>query len=561
MLVALPGVAAALAAARLGVRNLPVILAIALAATGVLAMLGFWAFYATPLVGESFSFLVLFAAVATSIWALWGGRIERPLLVQLAIPLALWALGCAFLVFLGFDHGGFARPIEISAARFSHVSLPSDNFIPAYYTEWFFANGHAGDAPIFDPEWQSSDRPPLQVGYMLLHRNFAWDSRLLAYEVTGVLLQQLWIVALWALLLAARLGRRTRALAIGAVLVSDVAILNGFFVWPKLLPAAMLLAAAALAMTAEWSWARRSLPAAALLGALLALAMLGHGSSVFGVIPIAAIAAWRGLPSWRWIGVAVAVGLVLFLPWVAYQKYGDPPGDRLLKWMLAGVAGVDARGAGETILDSYGEVGLGGAIHNKGQNYVTMLGGGPAWETFERAVDAIGESDFREAAREMRAIFFYNLFPAFGLMLIAPIVMALRRERGRASPAEWRFALNCFWIVLVGALAWGLILFGNSPSLATIHIGSFVLPILGFAGAVAGLRAAAPRFALYYVPIAAALMLALYVPVLEPFPDTSFSPLLALLSAAALAGFLVIAWRAPEPPLPPGRLDLDAGQN
>ena len=55
------------------------------------------------------------------------------------------------------------------------------------------------------------------------------------YEALGVVLQQLWIIGMWALLIAARVSRRTRSLAIVAALVSDVAITNGFFVWPKLL--------------------------------------------------------------------------------------------------------------------------------------------------------------------------------------------------------------------------------------------------------------------------------------------------------------------------------------
>ena len=44
-------------------------------------------------------------------------------------------------------------------------------------------------------------------------------------------------------------------------------------------------------------------------------------------------------------------------PWSAYQKYGDPPGNRLTKWTLAGVVEVDDRGTAEAIFDSYGEAG------------------------------------------------------------------------------------------------------------------------------------------------------------------------------------------------------------
>ena len=78
----------------------------------------------------------------------------------------------------------------------------------------------------------SSDRPPLQIGYVLFVRTFGWDLTSLRYQVLGVVLQQLWIVGLWALLVAARVGRVTRALAMLTVLVSDIAIVNGFMCAP-----------------------------------------------------------------------------------------------------------------------------------------------------------------------------------------------------------------------------------------------------------------------------------------------------------------------------------------
>ena len=84
--------------------------------------------------------------------------------------------------------------------------------------------------------------------------------------MVSVVLQQLWIVGLWALLLAMRVRKVTRALVMVTVLVSDLALLNGFFVWPKLLPAAMLLAAAALIVTPLWGELRRSRWGAVLVG-------------------------------------------------------------------------------------------------------------------------------------------------------------------------------------------------------------------------------------------------------------------------------------------------------
>ncbi|HKO39187.1 MAG TPA: hypothetical protein VJU14_12545 [Solirubrobacterales bacterium] len=535
LLTALPFAAAALLAARKGIVSVPVLLAIGLAASGTTALLGFWAYYADPVVGETFSYLLFLGSTVLVGGVLVGGGIDRDLLGKLATPLMLWGLGSVFLVFLGFVHGGTETPLAAAATRFSHP-LPSDNQIPLFFTEWFFDNGHHGKPPEFPGIWLSSDRPPLQVGYGLWQHPFGWDAKGLSYQVMGVVLQQLWIVGLWALMLAAGVGRLTRGLTTAAVLLSSLAILNGFFVWPKLLPAAMLLGAAALVMTPLWDRLRHSLWAAALVAALCGAAMLGHGSSIFGIIPLAAVAAYRGLPSWRWLGVAALVGVLFMAPWSAFQKYEDPPGNRLAKWTLAGAVEVDDRGTMEAIVDAYREEGLGGALHNKGQNFATVSGGTMAPKAIEAALDT---GKLSEVARALRVVFFYYLLPSMGLLLLAPFAMALRR-RNRGSP-EFGFALACFLVAFVGTVVWALLVFGNTNDRTLLHIASYLIPILGMAGAVAGLRATFPRFALWYVGAASALSLALYAPVLDPLPGTEYSTASAVLSALALAAFVAVA--------------------
>lgn len=544
VLTGLPGAAAALFSARRGVDRVPVLLAIGLAATGVLAIASFWAYYADPLLGKSLAWLVLFGSVAAIAWSLAGRRIDPALLRGLAVPAALWALGSAFILFLGFGHGGVDTPLATAGTRFSG-ELPSDADIPRFFAEWFYFNGHEGTPPLYPGEWLSSDRPPLQVGYVLGQRPVFWDGDGLHYEVLGVVLQQLWIVGLWALLLAARVGRVTRALAVSLVLVSGLVLVNGFYVWPKLLPAAFLLAAAALVLTPLWERVRDDPRAAALLAALLALALLGHGASVFAVLGLAVVAAARGLPSLRWLGAAVAAGAVLMVPWFGYQSYGDPPGNRLQKWMLAGEIDVDDRSTPEAIADGYSEAGLSGTLHNKGQNFVTIAGGGPAFESAEDAVEAVGDGELDDAVRGIRAVAFFYLLPSLGALLLAPLSMVVLRRRRQGSAADWRFALVCFAFVGVSCLAWALLLFGSLPSRTVLHVSSYAMPLLAIAGSVAGLRAIAPRFALWYLGAVGALGLALYTPSLDPPPGTGYEVVPLLLAAASFAGFLAVALRSP----------------
>ncbi len=562
VLTAAPGVAATLAAARLGERRLPVLLGIALAASGAAAMLAFWVYYLAPSLGPSCAYAIFFASIALAIWAWPALAGEHALLRALAIPLALWALGSLFIIFFGFLHGGMDTALNTANTRFSTQpnQLASDNFIPYFFADWMFA-GHPGSAPIFEPGWHFSDRPPLQVGYVLSQRIFGWDPMTLHAQLLGVLVQQLWIVGLWAVLLAARVSARTRGLAIVAALVSDVAILNAFYVWPKLLAAAFVLAALALVVSTDGSLLRRSPGTVVLFGALVGLAYLSHGSSVFGLIPVVILALAKGLPNPRWVAAGIAAALLLILPWTAYQRYGDPPGDRVVKWGLAGVTEIDDKGVGEAVVDAYREAGLGGALDNKLQNFLTMAGGGPdadvrglEWIRFgsaftdtSQAVEAIGEGRFEAAVSAIRESRFSHLLWAFGVLILGLPVIALGARRGRPPEGpEWSFARACLFVFGVGAVIWGLVMFGNVTGRAIVISGSLALPLIGIAGIVAGLRAVRSRWAEWLVGINAITVLALYTPVLEPMPDTSYRVFSMLAAALSLAAFVWVAFGGRE---------------
>jgi hypothetical protein len=540
-LLAAPAVAAAVVAVRRGVRSVPLLLGLALLASGITAFASFWAYYADSLVGETWDFLLLGACIVIVVWVWREGRIEWGALKPLAVPLALWVLGTSFVVFLGFLHGGTDNAIPMSALRFSG-QLPSDNDIPRYFTEWFATHGHQNPPPVYPPDWLMSDRPPLQVGYALSQRAFLPTERVLSYQLLCVAVQGFWIVGMWGVLVAARLRAWTRGLAIVAAMVSDVAILHGFFVWPKLIAAAFLLAALAIVISPAWSRDRQNLGVAALVGGLLALAMLSHGSSVFGIIPLALLAAWRGLPQWRWIGVAAVVLIALMLPWTAYQKWANPPGDRLLKWQLGGDLTVDDKSTPEAIVDGYEEVGLDGAVDNKVDNFGEIVGWPRAENELEMAVDGLEEGKPGIAAAGIRGLRFFSLLPFLGLLLVAPLAMVLARRREGRDENEWRFALACFFFFGIACLVWGLLLFGTPDSRATIHVGSLAVPLLGLVGCVAGCRSVLPRFATALVAVNAFCVLLLYTPSLTPEAGTSYSPVAALLALAALAGFVWVAF-------------------
>ncbi|HET9152813.1 MAG TPA: hypothetical protein VFN85_01705 [Solirubrobacterales bacterium] len=531
VLTGLPAVAAAFFAARLGVRSVPLLLAVALAASGGVAILSFWLFYADPLIGKSGACFFVLGSALLAAWCLREG-VDRRLLASLATPFALWALASAFVLFLGFLHGGTDQPIATAGLRFTH-QLPTDNDIPRYFADYFYVYGHHGTPPPFG-DWLSSDRPPLQVGYALSQHPFGWDPGL-HYQVLGVIVQQLWVLGMWALLCAAGLRPSTRGIVALAAIVSDVAIVHGFFVWPKLIAAAFLLAALALVVSEGWPRLRREPLAGALFAALIGLAMLAHGSSAFFALPLVAAALW-GRPSWSWVGTALAVGIVLLGSWSAYQRFADPPGNRLVKWQLGGSVEIDERGALETIVDSYREAGVGGTLDNKWGNVTTLFQQGEVERVVPEAADFVDEGHFGKAIMSLRLVRFFGLFPLLGLLLIGPLAMLVARLRGRPRGPDWRPAVLGLGFFAAASLVWVLLMFGGPDASTVIHQGSLAVPLLGICACVAGACAVDLRLGAALAAANVALVLLLYVPALTPPAGSSYSPGAGLIAAAALGG-------------------------
>jgi hypothetical protein len=550
ILIGLPAVAAVLLAMRRGLKSVPLLIGVGLAASGALSYLAFWAYFATtrPL-GTVYDFL-LFGASCLAIWSCWkAGDLDRDVLRALRTPLLLWIFGSAFIIFYGFLHGGAGNPIPMAALRFSG-QLPSDNDIPRYFTEWFATHGHQ-HPPEYPGEYLFSDRPPLQVGYTLAQRGFFNTAQGLHYQIICVIEQCLWIPAMWAVLVAVPLRKVTRAVAMLAAMLCDIAIVHGFFVWPKLIAAAFLLAALAVILSPEWRRERRDLRVAVLIGVLLALSMLSHGSSVFGVIPLVIFAAFRGVPNWRWLAAALAALLLFYVPWSAYQKYEDPPGNRLLKWQIGGETEVNSEGTLEAIENGYSKVGFDGAVDLKEENFEEMAGWPRTKTEFDGATEALEMSKPGIALEKVRWDRFFSLFPFLGLVLLGPIAMIIAwLAKKKRDPDEWRFALLCFAFFAIACISWGLLLFGTPDSRTTIHVGSLAVPLLGLVGCVVGMRSVYPRLGIALGLVNAVFVLLLYGPSLTPPPGTSYSVLNFLFALLSLGGIAYVIMREARPDIP-----------
>lgn len=217
--------------------------------------------------------------------------------------------------------------------------------------------------------WKVSDRPPLAYGLMASFRVISWliashrDGYALYFQyqlMTGIVINCLWVVALYFLLRSFRLDKRTLMMTILVVALTPFAIFNSVYIWPKMLGAAFGLFAFIKLFepeqyldTLKHERFGSSLVVAALLSAL---AMLSHGGTAFGVIASVLVAFWyRRLPTLGIAAAAAAVGLVTLLPWAIWQHLEQPPGNALVKYALAGTFGFEQEGKGviATIRDAY----------------------------------------------------------------------------------------------------------------------------------------------------------------------------------------------------------------
>jgi hypothetical protein len=325
----------------------------------------FWCYLFSPGLGRVVSIAWAVAALL-AIRRVWRTGLPH----EEAVPLALtFAAGLFYLAVL------YIPTTAIGAGQRFFVLRPPDNVLPQMFAEKLY---HGEDARHLVGDWLSSDRPPLQTGIQLLVRPFfpfgahAVD---LAYEVAGVVAQLAWLPAAW--LLCTRLGfsARQRAFALAFAIGSGFCLYNTVYTWPKLLAAGLGVAALVFALPRP----RENRDASLILaGVCAALALLAHGSAVFFIVPaVVLIAAARRLPLRRGLAFGALAGAMLLLPWSAYQRFYDPPGDRLLKMHLAGINDVDPRPAGAAIAQAYARTPFDSIVRNKIGNVETAAGAAP----------------------------------------------------------------------------------------------------------------------------------------------------------------------------------------
>ncbi len=426
-------------------------------AAAIAAYAVFWIYVANPQAGAIACGLLSAASIAM----IWKRR--RPVPRELAILFAAVVLAAVFYHSLGFLFYTEDGPGEFAQARFHPSHMPPDNLLQ-YLFAWDLYNG-VSVHPFLIGDVHSSDRPPLETAISLAQWPF-WRmlSILVSYQLLGVGLQCLWVAAIWILLRACGVSPPTIAFALLLILFTGFAWEHSFYVWPKLLAATFCLIGIAAIPAFRGRDEPWTLQNALVAAAAFSLCLLSHAGSGFTILAVAAyLVITRQLPPLRLWLPAVALGLILLAPWRAYQMFGDPPGDALLKLHLAGSSDPNI-GLGPALAQAYGKLTASQLLQNKLSN-LTALFAWPGWRP---------HAGWRNTILNLADLSFFAFFPCAGLLNLG----LLARLGLRRSSAQVRFADRILLVSLASLLVWCFLMF--EPGSAVVHQGSFATILLYF---------------------------------------------------------------------------------
>ena len=507
----------------------PLLALVSLSAVTLLGYADFWVFSASPLAGSVLSWSLLAAAAGAAAWGPDSetGDVRTPLILTAAVGLLYFGLLCLY--------GSDRTLSDLGAHRFIE-RLIYDNELPHMFADRLL---HGEDSRhLLFGWWLSTDRPPLQTGCDLL---LAYPVSCVAgtfeaaSQAVGIWMQLLWVSAAWGWLRTLGTSPRASAVVIAALSPASFLLVNTVFAWPKLLSAALLLGAFSLWISFPRD-ARGPGRRSAVWGSLAGLAFLAHASCAFsllGWLPFARRHV-RVRRASSWLPAAAAFAL-LALPWSAYQRYYNPPGNTMIKRHLAGVAGYDDRSTSAALVDAYRSSDWATLAGNRLANLRTLfLGPWGDWLAFRTGdLAARREAEYFGLAMTLG---WWNLgFAAIAALLVLHLRgQELTRPEGDLLVAVgWSLATLGVWLLLM-----------FSAGSAVVHQCSYacILTLL-LCLAWALLNASA-----FWFLLAAAGCAAVFIQIWLPPNPARIAPLHPEAAACAVAGALILGLAAARAP-------------
>ena len=410
----------------------------------------FWAWFAHPYIG-------MYSSLALSTTAMLILS-SKPVFLSwkaISVPAVVSVIVCLGYVSVAGDRGGLDYGNYLVGGRYWAVK---DNAIPQMFANCLI-NHKAGLKPFLLGDWHSSDRPPLQTGMVMVAYpfvNLAGSS--LAYLLLSVAVNIFWIWGLWGFLRALSLSEGKILQVVILVALVGAVFVNSVYTWPKMLAAALSLTVGAALFVQDCPKRVRAL----MVGSAAALSLLAHGAAIFALMGFVTLF-WIRRKEWqmRDLVVTFTVAALIYIPWIAYQKFYDPPGDRLIKWHLAGVIPVnESRPPLTTIIEEYKKTGFRGVAVNKIHNLRMLLGDTTDWNG--ECARGFAQPGWNSTlAGQMRQFFVLRLGPAPMLLLIGlPLLFVSKVQR-----AIWFKPL--LGVLIATLLVFWFFEFGSSPSTTT----------------------------------------------------------------------------------------------
>jgi hypothetical protein len=520
--------------------------AVTLVNSALVAYVVFWPYLVSARFGKAISLFVALGTVAVIVREFLARRIEIVRLRELGVCALLMTLVAIAYSAIGHLYHYSSDPVIQAQQRF--VDLPPDNFIP-----YVFAGRLYHSVPVrpwLFGEWKSSDRPPLAVGATLFQIPL-WkeQQRVIHYQNLGVFLQSMWIAALWIVLKSAQVPRRVIAVTCAFCVASPAFLLFTFFIWPKFLAAGLFIICLYFLRVVQRETTKCTSFDIAFAGTALALGFLSHPGVAFTAIGLAVfLLIRRTLPPFQRSLGGVVLLLVLVAPWILYQKFYDPPGDRLIKWHLAGVREIDSRSFPRALMDAYTTTPPRQIIQAKISNFETLWGRGPIGSASHMLVQKNGLDAKQLLAEYVNSNFFYVLQATgvlnAGFLVLLFLPMYLKKIKQNAALDG---AISLLVLSLLSLIVWCLMMFGPSGTL--LHEGSLATFILLDVALAAILTIIAPKLSYVLLALQIFLLFPLYV-VARPFLAGGGAAVrkgadqaMAIVTFASLGILALLAWR------------------
>ncbi len=359
-------------------------------ALGIIGMVLFIVFHFAPIAGKA-AVWVLVGGALFALIMIW--RRDKPgleLIIRRGGSAALiWlAVSIAYAAFISAaDNGGGSWAVN---ALFTPLRWSSDNQLPFDFAEALYTG--VPREKIVWGAWLASDRPPLLAALLLIPRStvipliaagIGVDMVPISYQLAAITTLASWAGAIHYFCL--RFGRRHAGAVIFLAFCTSFFLFNTVYIWPKILGGTYVLIAFGLLVRMREGQATDWVDLAT-IALCASLSYLSHGSSVFALVPLAAVfsgAIVRRRPAE--IGVACTAALLCTAPWLWWQAAVQPGGNALVRYALTNdLYSFQHRSDSlmSSVLHTYSNLGIAGWISAKVRGLALMLGLTTNWRSF-----------------------------------------------------------------------------------------------------------------------------------------------------------------------------------